>query len=74
MMATRSRATGVQVPSDLSPTGKLIYLYLVQQGRTTAEELKGALDIPQIRLYPTLEALERQELIERAGGEFGVTR
>lgn len=73
-MATRTRAPGRPLPADLSLTGKLIYLYLLERGRATARELKQALDVPQIRLYPALEALERDDLIERAGGEYGLSR
>ena len=72
MTALTSRSTPArrQLPTDLSPTGKLVYLYLTERGSATAEELKAALGVPQIRLYPALEALERQDLIDRAGDEF----
>jgi|GEM_PF-4377936 len=76
MMATQTRrgATGRELPTDLSPTGKLVYLYLVERGRATSAELKRDLGIPQIRLYPALESLEHEDLVERAGGRFGVPR
>lgn len=61
-----------RLPPELSPTGKLIYLYLRERGDASVEDLKAALRVPQIRLYPTLESLERRDLIERVGNEFTV--
>lgn len=75
-MATRTRSltTGREIPTDLSPTGKLVYLYLAERGRATATELKHGLDIPQLRLYPVLASLERDDRIELADGEYRVPR
>lgn len=61
-----------RLPPELSPTGKLIYLYLRERGDASVEDLKAALGVPQIRLYPTLASLERRDLIERVGDEFAV--
>ena len=69
-----NRSAERTLPADLSPTGKLVYLYLVERGAATVEDLKRALEIPQIRLYPTLECLERRELIDRTGDRFAVPR
>jgi len=73
-LEARSRTIRGRLPADLSPTGKLVYLYLAERGSATASDLKTALGVPQIRLYPALDALERQDLLERVGDEFGVPR
>ena len=63
-----------RLPRELSATGKLVYLYLTERGSASAEDLKSALGVPQIRLYPALEALERQGLVDRSGDEFAASR
>ena len=73
-LKSRSKPARRQLPAELSPTGKLVYLYLTERGSATAEELKADLGVPQIRLYPALSALERQDLIDRAGDEFAAPR
>lgn len=47
-----------------SPSGKLVYLYLQTRGEATVDELKEALDISQLKLYPILRTLVERELIE----------
>ncbi len=73
-LKTRSKPARHELPTDLSPTGKLVYLYLTERGNATAEELKADLGVPQIRLYPALSALERQDLVDRTGDEFAAPR
>lgn len=73
-LEARTRTTRPQVPATLSPTGKLVYVFLAAHGRATAEDLKSALGVPQIRLYPVLDALERHGLVRRTGEEFSVDR
>ena len=73
-LESRSRTSHARLPAELSPTGKLVYLYLAERGSATATDLKKALGVPQIRLYPAIDALEREELLERAGDEFAVPR
>lgn len=63
-----------RLPTELSPTGKLVYLYLSERGSASAEDLKEALGVPQIRLYPTLYSLERRDLVHRIGDRFAVPR
>ena len=63
-----------RLPTDLSPTGKLVYLYLSECGDASVERLKQSLGVPQLRLYPTLRSLERRGLIDRAGDQFSITR
>lgn len=73
-LTTRTAPARGQLPVELSPTGKLVYLYLAERGDATAEDLKEALGMPQIRLYPALDALERKDLLSRRGEEFAVAR
>lgn len=73
-LKARTRAARDELPRELSPTGKLVYLYLAVRGSATVDDLKTALGVPQIRLYPALEALERKDLLERTGEEFAVPR
>lgn len=69
-LQTRTKAATTALPADLSPSGKLVYLYLREYGSASPEDLKAALGVPQIRLYPTLKSMERRDLIERAGDEY----
>ena len=56
------------VPEALSSAlGKLVYLAVRQRGEATVVELRDALDVPQLRLYPTLDALAERGLLEREG-------
>jgi len=48
-----------------SPSGKLVYLYLATSGEATIGELKSALDLSQVRLYPILRTLRDRGLIEQ---------
>lgn len=54
-------------PSLSSALGKLVYLAIRQRRETTVVELRDALDVPQLTLYPTLDALAAAELVEREG-------
>ena len=71
-LQAEKRETGTRLPPELSPTGKLVYLYLTEHGDASVEDLKEALGVPQIRLYPTLESLRRQDLVDRSGDQFTV--
>lgn len=68
------RQSDCRLPSELSPTGKLVYLYLTERGDATVDDLKAALGVPQIRLYPTLESLRRRDLVDRTGDRFTIPR
>lgn len=68
-----TRETETRLPPELSPTGKLVYLYLSERGDTSVEDLKAALGVPQIRLYPTLASLERRDLIDRSDERFALS-
>lgn len=54
------------VPPELtSSTAKLIYVYLGQVGRATAEEMKAALGLPLAELLAVLRVLRSERLVER---------
>ena len=53
-----------------SPSGKLVYLYLVASGGATVAEMKRALDLPTLTIYPVLRTLRERDLIERSGDQF----
>ncbi len=53
-----------------SPCGKLVYLYLQTRGEATVEELKDALDISQLKLYPILRTLAERDLIEHRNDTY----
>lgn len=67
-----TREAVTRLPPELSPTGKLVYLFLTERGDATVEDLKAALGVPQIRLYPTLKSLERRDLVDRTDDTFTV--
>lgn len=54
------------VPPELtSATAKLIYVYLGQVGRATAEEMKTALALPLAELLAVLRVLRTERFVER---------
>jgi len=57
--------------SDIeSPTAKLVYLSLAEQGRASVAELQERLGEPRITLYGVLESLVDSEVVnvDRSGG------
>ncbi len=58
------------LPESLStPLGKLVYLYVRERGRASVYDLRDALGVPQLSLYPTLEGLADRGLVERRGDD-----
>lgn len=55
-----------------SDCGKLVYLYLETNGGATVAELKSALDISQLRLYPLLRSLDERGFITRQAERYVV--
>ena len=56
------------LPASLSSAlGKLVFLAVRERGTTTVVELRDLLDVPQLRLYPTLDALASAGLVELDG-------
>lgn len=59
------------VPTEFaSPRTKLVYLYLVSAGETTANELNAALDISKLTLLPILHSLAAEGFIQRTEGGY----
>lgn len=56
-----------------SPRTKAVYLYLQVATRAGMTELKRSLGMPALALYPTLETLVEEGLVERSGDEYVVT-
>ena len=73
--ATATESTTLsQMPATLeSSNSKLIYLYLATVDEATISELQSTLDMQQLALFPTLDTLEGEGLIERDGETFTVT-
>ena len=63
-----------QMPAELdSSNSKLVYLYLETVEEATISELQSTLDMQQLALFPTLDTLEGEGLIERDGETFTAT-
>ncbi|WP_336363992.1 TrmB family transcriptional regulator [Halalkalicoccus salilacus] len=76
---TRTEATATdtttldQMPAALdSSNSKLVYLYLATVDEATISELQSTLEMQQLALFPTLDTLEGEGLIEREGETFTV--
>lgn len=66
-------ATVDPLPTSLeSSDSKLVYLYLHTVGEATIADLESTLDVKQLALFPVLETLEGNGLIERDGETFRV--
>ena len=62
-----------QMPATLdSSNSKLVYLYLATVEEATIDDLQSALEMQQLTLFPTLDTLEGEGLIERDGETFTV--
>ncbi|MFC7224000.1 TrmB family transcriptional regulator [Halalkalicoccus salilacus] len=72
--ATATESTTLsQMPATLtSSNSKLIYLYLATVDEATISELQSTLEMQQLALFPTLDTLEGEGLIEREGETFTV--
>lgn len=61
----------LSLPEELTtPYGKLVYLYLWFERRTTVETLSSDLKVPQIRLYPVLRYLSDRGHLASDGPEI----
>lgn len=64
-------ATSNQLPETLeSSDSKLVYLYLATVDEATISDLQSTLGVKQLALFPTLDTLEGEGLIERDGETF----
>ena len=60
-----------QLPETLeSSDSKLVYLYLATVEEATISDLQSTLGVKQLALFPTLDTLEGEGLIERDGETF----
>ena len=75
MEATATETTTfTQMPATLeSSDSKLVYLYLTTIDEATISELQSTLEMQQLALFPTLDTLEGEGLIERDGETFTAT-
>lgn len=65
--------TAVSIPDALeSPGSKLVYLYLDAAGAATIEDLRTGLDMKRLSLYPVLDTLSNEGLVERDGETYAV--
>lgn len=56
------------LPEGLSaPLEKLVYLYVRESGGASIYDLRDALGVPQLRLYPTIRSLASRQLVEHDG-------
>jgi predicted transcriptional regulator len=61
------------LPDELGgPLEKLVYLYVRERGGASIYDLRDALDVPQLKLYPTLETLAERDLVEHRGDEVSL--
>lgn len=59
------------VPPEIDSTGsKLVYLYLHTVEQATVEELQSSLRMKQLALFPYLETLADEGLVERDGRQY----
>lgn len=73
-LADASADRGVALPDALqSPRTKLVYLYLRTAAGGRTAELKRSLGMQALALYPILETLVDEGLVERVDDEYVVT-
>lgn len=60
-----------QIPSELeSPRTKLVYLCLATGGAGTVEEVRDALGMELISLYPVLNTLTSEGFVRKDGSKY----
>lgn len=70
MATMQPEAAPEPLPDGLAaPLDKLVYLYVRQADGATVYELRDALHVPQLQLYPTINRLADRELVDRRGDE-----
>lgn len=61
------------IPTEIESDGsKLVYLYLHATGEATIEDLRSALDMKRLALYPVLDTLSSAGLVARDGETYAV--
>jgi predicted transcriptional regulator len=73
-LLTRSAdAKQIALPNELdSASSKLVYLYLRTAGECTVDDLQSSLDMKKISLYPLLQTLSKQDLVDREGETYSL--
>lgn len=68
---TFEQRSATTIPSEIDSTGsKLVYLYLHTVEQATVEELQNSLRMKQLALFPYLETLADEGLVERDGRQY----
>lgn len=71
---TFEQKSATTIPDEIESTGsKLVYLYLDAVDRATVEELQSSLHMKQLALFPYLETLTGEGLVERDGQQYVCT-
>lgn len=66
-----SDAAELTLPAEIDSTGsKLVYLYLHAAEEATIEEIQSSLHMKQLALFPYIETLTNQGLVERDGQHY----
>lgn len=70
---TAATESSIRIPAALeSSNAKLVYLYLDAVNEATVDDLQAALQMQQLTLFPTLDTLESEDLVERNGETFAL--
>jgi DNA-binding IclR family transcriptional regulator len=73
LLARNATDATIDLPTELdSAPSKLVYLYLRSVGDCTVDELQSSLDMKKISLYPLLDTLAKEGLVERDGETYGL--
>lgn len=73
MSATTLTHDRTEIPTEIESTGsKLVYLYLHTAGDATIEELQSSLGMKQLSLFPVLDTLSSEGLVDREGQRYTV--
>lgn len=67
----QTSAAELTLPDEIDSTGsKLVYLYLRAADEATVDELQSSLRMKQLALFPYLETLTSEGLVERDGEQY----
>lgn len=62
-----------ELPAGIESAGsKLVYLYLHTTGEATVDELQSALGMKRLALFPILDTLSGEGLVDRDGERYTV--
>jgi DNA-binding IclR family transcriptional regulator len=73
LLTRNADAKQIALPNELDSTSsKLVYLYLRTAGECTVDDLQSSLDMKKISLYPLLQTLSKQGLVDRDGETYSL--